>query len=48
MTIFMMLLGDAVGDVIDAVFDGKGGWDSALPDGGKGGWVTTEQGKAGW
>ena len=47
MTIFMMLLGDAVVDVIDAIYDGKGGWDSARPDGGKGGWERTD-GKAGW
>jgi len=47
MTIFMMLLGDAVVDVIDAIYDGKGGWDSAMPDGGKGGWDRTD-GKAGW
>jgi len=48
MTIFMNLLDDAVIGVIEALYDGKGGWDSAMPDGGKGGWVTTEQGKAGW
>ena len=48
MTIFMMLLDETVVGVIEALYDGKGGWDSARPDGGKGGWVTTEQGKAGW
>jgi hypothetical protein len=47
MTIFMMLLDETVYGVIEALYDGKGGWDSAQPDGGKGGWVTTE-GKAGW
>ncbi len=47
MTIFMMLLEDTVVEVIDAIYDGKGGWDSAQPDGGKGGWDRTD-GKAGW
>ncbi len=47
MTIFMMLLDEAVVSVIDALYDGKGGWDSARPDGGKGGWERTD-GKAGW
>ena len=48
MTIFMMLLDETVVGVIEALYDGKGGWDSARPDGGKGGWVTTEEGKSGW
>jgi hypothetical protein len=47
MTIFMMLMDDVIVDVIPALYDGKGGWDSALPDGGKGGWDRTD-GKAGW
>ena len=48
MTIFMMLVEETIVDVIDVIYDGKGGWDSAMPDGGKGGWVTTEKGKGGW
>jgi len=47
MTIFMMLLDETVYGVIEALYDGKGGWDSARPDGGKGGWERTD-GKAGW
>jgi hypothetical protein len=47
MTIFMMLLDETVVGVIEALYDGKGGWDQAMPEGGKGGWVQTE-GKAGW
>jgi hypothetical protein len=47
MTIFMMLVEETVADLIDAVYDGKGGWNDALPTEGKGGWVRTE-GKGGW
>ena len=45
MTIFMMLLGDLVEGTVEAVFDGKGGWDE-----GKGGWnlAETDRGKGGW
>ena len=36
-----------VAELIDMVYDGKGGWNDALPTEGKGGWVRTE-GKGGW
>ena len=47
MTIFMTLLDDVVDFSIDAIFDGKGGWNFARPDDGKAGWDRTD-GKAGW
>ena len=45
MTIFMTLLDDLVDYTTELVFDGKGGWEE-----GKGGWnyAPIDQGKGGW
>jgi hypothetical protein len=50
MTIFMMLVDGAFEGAIEAIFDGKGGWNQAQPAPGKGGWENAlpTDGKAGW